>query len=828
MALLLGITSTALSSDIAIDEAITSNFNLVNADEAHSLGYSGEGTCVIIADTYIDKVHDQIKESLILKKSGTFFTDAVANNHAAVIGGIIAAKKDNNGIAGVAYNAKLINLSLSTHGLTSYILDNTSVRIINKSFEGISEEVEDGDGEPIVEKNSKLTMERFDDNDASMLRSTKDSYLDDLMNLYQKDSVMVYAAGNEGALSTYVLSGGIAKWYPEAARKTIVTVASDRFNRPAYFSNLAVNMEKYTITAPGEGIYGLEGENDYRIVDGTSFAAPYVSSALALVQEAYPFLTAKQLVDTVLSTANNEFQAPRYFVSLKLSKGNNNLGSGIDAVNVIYIDSKKPSTKTAVIKDIEDYFNDKPRKVVDNIIHIFKSNGEVYELSKASVYGQGLLDCGKAVKGISRLDDSRGDLIKNINGKEYPMLFIDTGKIVNNFKQNSFTSFKNNISEVSGSMGLEKKGEVTLRLDGYNTYTGPTVVSGGRLLSTNHLDSDLIILNGSDAVVNGGCKNIIVDENSSFSVVSSPKGVRNTVVNGNILVKDRIDILTVKDLRNILTKEDYRKLAPKTKEPEEKNTVEKEDKDKAGLNKIRIKLPDLFDSAFTKAFIKKMNEDLNKADDNYLYDNEKKMLNSLFPKKTADVSTVSQLKHRNVVEILNESYINGAIVDSAKNPIDLVIDLNSYWNIKSSSEIHGTFTLGKRGFIEFNKSDLDSSLTLANVKSDSGTITLNISTESLISNKVVVTDQSEGRLFVNFNPLGKGSLLTEKPILFAETKGNIEIVPDILVHNDKVFVPEIMVENKGDTKRWFVSRFREAGVKGMLFYKRYVIKKANL
>ena len=43
-------------------------------------------------------------------------------------------------------------------------------------------------------------------------------------------------------------------------------------------------------------------------------AAPVVSGTLALVAQAYPWMTGKQLADSVLTTANSSFDAPEYTV----------------------------------------------------------------------------------------------------------------------------------------------------------------------------------------------------------------------------------------------------------------------------------------------------------------------------------------------------------------------------------------------------------------------------------------------------------------------------------------------------------------------------------
>lgn len=45
-------------------------------------------------------------------------------------------------------------------------------------------------------------------------------------------------------------------------------------------------------------------------------AAPYVSGTLGLVQQAFPWMSARQMADTVLSTADRSFNAPKSIISV--------------------------------------------------------------------------------------------------------------------------------------------------------------------------------------------------------------------------------------------------------------------------------------------------------------------------------------------------------------------------------------------------------------------------------------------------------------------------------------------------------------------------------
>ena len=85
----------------------------------------------------------------------------------------------------------------------------------------------------------------------------------------------------------------------EVGGKKILSAASI-----PWFTNLARGAELFTVMAPGSNIYSLDSSNNgYMLDSGTSMAAPVVSGALALVAQAYPWLTGKQLADVILTTA---------------------------------------------------------------------------------------------------------------------------------------------------------------------------------------------------------------------------------------------------------------------------------------------------------------------------------------------------------------------------------------------------------------------------------------------------------------------------------------------------------------------------------------------
>ncbi|WP_155760328.1 autotransporter serine protease, partial [Stenotrophomonas maltophilia] len=261
--------------------------------------------------------------------------------------------------------------------------------------------------------------------------------------------LVVFAAGNDArpepsSLAALPSQLGVAGSLPAAdlERGWLVATAVDPYapGTLASYANACGQAARYCLAAPGSAVYPDANGGSYYWNYGTSFAAPLISGAAALVWQRYPYFDNNLVRQTLLGTAK-DIGAP-----------------GVDAV-----------------------------------------------------FGYGLLDISRAIKGPGRFD--WGDVVANVDAPS-------SGSLWSN--------------DIVGSGGLVKQGGGTLVLAGNNSYTGATRIERGILSLQNGsvIRSNVTILAQPDPdstglQFNGGTPRVIgnvVNGSSVFLTTGSTTG----------------------------------------------------------------------------------------------------------------------------------------------------------------------------------------------------------------------------------------------------------------------------------------------------------------
>lgn len=134
-----------------------------------------------------------------------------------------------------------------------------------------------------------------------IIRLTDEKFVSALAAAAGRDAIFVWAAGNDYDKRQSSALSALPRVITELQGHFINVVAwDDQTGALADFSNACGVTKDYCITAPGTNIIANDS-----VADGTSFAAPIVSAAVAVLREAFPYMTAPQITALIFETARD-------------------------------------------------------------------------------------------------------------------------------------------------------------------------------------------------------------------------------------------------------------------------------------------------------------------------------------------------------------------------------------------------------------------------------------------------------------------------------------------------------------------------------------------
>lgn len=480
----------------------------IHAAEAYARGFTGKGVTVAVCDA---PFASEQGEFLAKYPLGIFWSQShkANNSHGIHVAGIIAAAKNDFGMHGIAFDATLLPVETGyglppdmpepkelvvqtvTLPLWRRLLDYPRVRIVNNSW-GENFFLDQDKSEPY----SPGFLKRF------AAKPLHREWVGVANDLARQDKLLIMAAGNEGhlspsttgALPSFLDSIGAAhslsnNWISVSAYDPRYPTSSPAF--VAFFTNTGLHAAEYTLFAPGFDIYSTVSPSTFGFSKGTSMAAPYVSGAAALVQQAFPYMGGKQIADVLLSTATPITGSARPKAILQRREEFGEAGNPSRSVNFTIVaprgftpsalSARDKADLTALIRTASGNLSvDAAAAMRDNLL---QRPMLLDEAEYAQLFGQGILNVAKAVRGPGYLNAQRLSAAKDLSrgkfGGDFALYTVDT---------KGFESvWSNNVGErraTSGALtglgvGLRKDGAGILHLTGANTYTGPTVVRGG-------------------------------------------------------------------------------------------------------------------------------------------------------------------------------------------------------------------------------------------------------------------------------------------------------------------------------------------------------------
>lgn len=486
----------------------------IGAEYAYALGYTGAGIKLGIADGIFQFTHPEFSGRIYDPEVFPAFPipGVKVPDHGTHVMGLAAAARNDTGMMGVAFNAQLAGVGAYNEpgyppaGDWAGELIKAGVSVMNGSFGP------DAVPKPYFDDGTENPNYREVGFQVLGISDVRED-LSAIQRLSKADVVMVFAAGNDyeaqpvatrfplGAGMIPLItpertraqqpgcsltSGGLYCFVAETdatdpnnpstwtfepvanvehfdgspyAGTLIAVVALDKNLKIASFSNRCGEAADWCIAAPGVDLLSSVPMSTYGNMSGTSMAAPLVAGSAAVLRQAFPYMTARQIIEVLLTTAT--------------------------------------------------------------------------DLGNPALYGHGLLNLGKAIKGPARFGTP--SLIPG-NASIFPVIFaVDT--------QGYNSEWSN---DISGPGGMSKAGAGRLTLSGRNTYLGDTTVTGGTLRVDGSLEHSFLTVESGAVLEGRGTVNDVLMRGT----LSPGNSVGTLTVNGDLeFANGSVYLFEVNDLR---------------------------------------------------------------------------------------------------------------------------------------------------------------------------------------------------------------------------------------------------------------------------------------
>ncbi len=281
------------------------------AVEAWRDGFTGEGSAIAIIDTGID-INSPEFAGRILPASRSVAGDAsfeAEDDHGTNVALIAAAALNDLGVVGIAYEAGIIALRADQPGSCN---DNTDEVLDGCRF--LDTDIAEGVDAAVAAGAAVVNISLGGSAPSRTLREA-------VSRAAAAGLVIVVAAGNDGDSTDAGLDPDnpdpLARGLLEAGGNNVIIVGSvDEDGVISGFSNRAGELGASFLLARGEEVCcvyedgeilveTIDGQQFVTVFSGTSFAAPQVSGAVALLAQAFPNLSGEEIVELLLDTARD-------------------------------------------------------------------------------------------------------------------------------------------------------------------------------------------------------------------------------------------------------------------------------------------------------------------------------------------------------------------------------------------------------------------------------------------------------------------------------------------------------------------------------------------
>jgi hypothetical protein len=286
---------------------------------------------VAVIDTFVDDSISELAGQLAPGRTDVRASTRPANDidrtgHGTFVASIIAAKRNGVGVHGVAFDSRILAIRADTPGTCT---SNTPGSECSFNDSALISAIDYAISQGVRVINMSL---------GGTVTAGNQTLENAVRRAAQAGIVVVIAAGNEGAPpSGMTPAQGTSPEEPayiagEAASlgRVVAVGAIDANRRITDFSNRAAQTQNFYLLAPGRrvitagiddnvrnpnlptcmpgqtsGCNDADNDGEYFAISGTSFAAPHVAGALALMFDLFPSITPENALRALLDTADD-------------------------------------------------------------------------------------------------------------------------------------------------------------------------------------------------------------------------------------------------------------------------------------------------------------------------------------------------------------------------------------------------------------------------------------------------------------------------------------------------------------------------------------------
>ncbi len=256
----------------------------IDAPQAWNITAGKKNVVVAVIDTGCDLDHPDLKTNILPRGSEDWdFADPSddepwdSGTHGTHVAGTVAARRNTQGVVGVAYGAWVMPLRVN---LTS----------------GMNQNRADAINYVTQQANKYKTTRRYVINCSWRMSGDHSGVRLAIQKAVANNVVVVFAAGNANN------NIDVTPQYPAIYPEVIAVAATGQRDERAWFSNYG---KKVDVAAPGVNIYSTIPNDTYGYKDGTSMASPHVAGLAALIWSKNPDLTNSQVRKYIEGTCDN-------------------------------------------------------------------------------------------------------------------------------------------------------------------------------------------------------------------------------------------------------------------------------------------------------------------------------------------------------------------------------------------------------------------------------------------------------------------------------------------------------------------------------------------